>query len=62
LLDLLREAGVQVPAEVDESFVLTQYAVQTRYPGDWDPITDQEARAALQMAAHVLAWVEEQAE
>lgn len=62
LLDLLRAAGVDVPAEVDEAFVLTQYAVETRYPGEWEPITDQEARSALETAAYVLAWVEAQVE
>jgi len=34
LLDLLTAAGVGVPSQVDEAFVLTQYAVEMRYPGD----------------------------
>lgn len=58
LLDLLKAAGVNVPAEVDEAFVLTQYAVETRYPGEWEPITETEARSALGRAAQVLTWVE----
>jgi HEPN domain-containing protein len=60
LLDLLRAASVDLPLDVDEAFILTQYAVETRYPGEWKPITDEEARAALEMAAQVLAWVEAQ--
>lgn len=60
LVDLLKAAGVDLPAEVDEAFALTQYAVQTRYPGEWEPVTDEEAREALEMAAQVLAWVEAQ--
>ena len=47
LLDLLITSGIQLPSEVDESFTLTQYAVQTRYPGVWEPTTDQEAQAAF---------------
>ena len=33
LLDLLLAAEVKVPARVNEAFVLTQYAVEARYPG-----------------------------
>lgn len=59
LLDLLKANGVVVPDNVDEAFELTQYAVQTRYPGEWEPVTRPEARQALERAALVLAWVEE---
>ena len=58
LLDLLKSHGVHVPGNVDEAFELTQYAVQTRYPGEWEPVTKTEARHALERAALVLAWVE----
>jgi len=61
LIDLLKAADVEVPDEVDHSFSLTQYAVETRYPGEWEPVTEDEAKSALVMAAQVLAWVEEQA-
>jgi HEPN domain-containing protein len=60
LLDLLEASGVTVPADVDEALVLTQYAVQTRYPGDWEPVTPEEARFALEVANRVLSWVEGQ--
>jgi HEPN domain-containing protein len=59
LLDLLKAEGVMIPDDVDEAFVLTQYAVQTRYPGAWDPVTLKEARSALRLAARVLTWVKE---
>ena len=60
LLDILKAGGVEIPEEIDQSFSLTQYAVETRYPGDWEPISDEETRSALETAAHVLSWVEEQ--
>ncbi len=60
LLDLLKANGVAVPNNVDEAFELTQYAVQTRYPGEWEPVTKKEARQALERASLVLAWVERQ--
>jgi HEPN domain-containing protein len=38
LLDLLKENGLAIPQNVDDAFELTQYAVQARYPGEWEPI------------------------
>ena len=62
LLDLLKTQGVSIPNGVDEAFELSEYAVQTRYPGEWEPITNLEARRAIEQAALVLAWVERQLE
>ena len=58
LLDLLKEAGISIPDNVDEAFELSQYAVQTRYPGEWEPVTKAEAKHSLERAALVLRWVE----
>ena len=60
LLDLLKTQGVDIPTGVDEAFALSEYAVQTRYPGEWEPVTKSEARQAIEQAALVLAWVENQ--
>ncbi len=60
LLDLLKTHGFHIPDNVDEAFTLSQYSVQTRYPGDWEPVTQKEAEQALERAAYVLAWVETQ--
>ena len=38
---------VLTPQEQDR---LTEYAVTTRYPGDYDPISREEARQAVQIA------------
>jgi len=58
LLDLLKASGDEIPAGVDEAFALTEYAVQARYPGEWQPVTQAEARRAIDLAALVLTWVE----
>ena len=58
LLDLLKAQGLNIPKGVDESFELSEYAVQTRYPGEWEPVTKAEARKSIDRAALVLAWVE----
>jgi HEPN domain-containing protein len=59
LLDLLKANGFEITASVDEADELSQYAVQTRYPGGWEPVTKPEARKALERASIVLAWVED---
>ena len=58
LLDLLKTDGVSIPNGVDEAFALSEYAIQTRYPGEWEPVTKPEARRAIEQAGLVLAWVE----
>lgn len=62
LLDILKTKGIQIPQNVDESFELSQYAVQTRYPGEWEPVTKEEAQGALERATLVLKWVNVQIE
>jgi len=41
----------QMTPEEQERF--TEYAVTTRYPGDYDPITREEAKQAVQIARRV---------
>jgi HEPN domain-containing protein len=60
LLDLLKTKGLSIPSGVDEAFGLSQYGVQVRYPGEWEPVTKSEAVQALEQAAMVLVWVDGQ--
>jgi HEPN domain-containing protein len=60
LLDLLKTNGVTIPNEIDESFALTHYTVQTRYPGKWEPITSDVAKKVVDQAEAVLIWVNKQ--
>jgi hypothetical protein len=39
---------------------LTDYAVQTRYPGDYTPITKKEYERAVELAKLTVDWVERQ--
>jgi len=54
------QSAIEVPADVDDAIELSQYAAQTRYPGDWEPVTEEEADAAIAMAELVMAWAESQ--
>ena len=57
LMDLL-PPDIAVPQDVALSAGLTDHAVTSRYPGDYEEITDEEYREALRLAAAVLAWSE----
>ncbi len=44
---------------LDELAVINRYAVETRYPGDWEPISRQEANEAVGIARTVKDLVRE---
>lgn len=58
LLKLLKDAGEDIPAEVLDAREITSYAVQTRYPGPAEPVTQKEYREALKIAERVVKWAE----
>ncbi len=39
--------------EREQVIQLNRYLVEGRYPGDWEPITVQEAKQAIEMARNV---------
>lgn len=46
------------PADEAEVASLTEFAVEARYPMDLEPVTDEEYRRAVAVAAAVLEWAE----
>ena len=58
LIDILETDGLTLPAEIKEADILTQYAVQARYPGWDETIQPDEYREALKLASGVLFWAE----
>ena len=52
----LRDAGVDLPDAVREAVVLTRYAVETRYPGIAEPVTEEEYKQAIALADSVVSW------
>lgn len=60
LLETLEQNRIHVPDEMKSSVDLTEYAVHTRYPGLYEPVTGEEYREALAMAECVYAWVNKQ--
>lgn len=43
---------------VREAVVLTWYAVETRYPGPTEPVSEDDYRRAVELAEGVVAWAE----
>ncbi|RPI37115.1 MAG: HEPN domain-containing protein [Methanoregulaceae archaeon] len=57
LLETLEQGGLEIPEDVKSSSDLTEYAVHTRYPGLYEPVTAKEFREALAVAGRVHEWV-----
>jgi len=58
LLTLGKSEIAPLPARIRAAAGLTVYAVQTRYPGTYPPVTAREARQATRTAERVVVWVE----
>ena len=57
LLQTLERNGIVIPKDIKEASDLTDYAVHTRYPGMYEPVTDDEYKDALAVAERVVTWV-----
>ena len=56
LLALCEEAGFAGAQDLIDASSLTRYAVTTRYPGDEDPVSREEAGEAATLAAQIFVW------
>lgn len=61
LLDLL-PTTLAIPETVQESAILTDYAVTVRYPGEVEPVEQGEYEQALHIAEQILNWAEQMLE
>jgi HEPN domain-containing protein len=59
LLRLAKEGGLSLPEAVQEAGLLTTYAVETRYPGYWAEISEEETAEALRVAEQVVEWAKQ---
>jgi HEPN domain-containing protein len=58
LLKLIEEAGVEIPENINQAKLLTTYAVDARYPGDYEPVSKEEYKEALKIAEDVFKWLD----
>jgi len=56
LMDILESASLEVPPEVKAADGLTSYAVQARYPGWGEDVTEGEYQRTLELARRVVSW------
>ena len=59
LVETLETQDCPVPEAVKGAVPLTHYAVATRYPGSYEPVSEREYCSALNGAEMVCMWVEE---
>jgi HEPN domain-containing protein len=60
LLQELEEAGVEIPESVDRVSKLSRYAVETRYPGFFDPVTESDFLETIDLAEATVEWARKQ--
>ena len=58
LMELLEEADIEIPKGLQKAKILTDYAVETRYPGDYIPVDEEMYEEALKLAEKLVGWVE----
>ncbi len=53
------EQYIEIPEEIKDVIELNNYAVQTRYPGDYLSLEKEEYERAIEITGRVLNWVVE---
>lgn len=57
LLVLIKnQLKISIPDDIKEAAILTDYAVTTRYPSDYNPVTVKEHEEAIVIAKRVYSW------
>jgi len=57
LLDLLPQEVI-APQEIEDAASLTDYAVTSRYPGDFESVDEEEYKETVRLAENVVLWAE----
>ena len=58
LMTNLEQSDLPVPSSIRPATALTDFAALARYPGAFEPATEEEYREALQLAELVYAWAD----
>ncbi len=49
---------VIAPQEIEDAASLTDYAVTSRYPGDFESVDEEEYKETVRLAENVVLWAE----
>ena len=52
-------AVIEYPQEIERTIELEDYAVQTRYPGEYAPVEKEEYEEAVRIARNAVEWFRE---
>lgn len=58
LLVLVEGGNRTIPESIRRTVILSDYAVEARYPGVAEPVTEQEYEEATALAENAVRWVE----
>ena len=60
LVSLIKELSdkIKIPDEINETVILNDYAVQTRYPGNYTPIEEEEYNNAIIVSEKCVKWID----
>ena len=58
LLGLVERAGLVVSESLMRAVILSDYAVEARYPGIAEPVTEPEYEEVIVLAEQVVQWAE----
>ena len=56
-MTVVEQNGISLPEPIRAAAELSDYAVEARYPGPMEPITEDEYKEAIRMADEVVSWV-----
>jgi HEPN domain-containing protein len=62
LIELIEDNDIDVPENIKDSIILTDYAVNTRYPGSQEIVDEKEFMEALEITEKVFYWVKQKIE
>ncbi|MCD4819992.1 MAG: HEPN domain-containing protein [Candidatus Cloacimonetes bacterium] len=60
LINKIETSIVLCPDEIRRTIELEDYAVQTRYPGDYTPVDEDEYSDALKITENAIVWIKKQ--
>ena len=60
LKDIGQKAGITIPENLLDIDTLTPYAVETRYPGYLEEISEEDVAQAIDLAENFLVWARDQ--
>lgn len=58
LIELLEKNSLEIPETIQKAKILTSYAIETRYPGDYVEVSENDYIQAIKIAEKVFKWVE----